>query len=43
MKENWMRDISATTEDSNLTFGMHWGVLRQCPLVMAYRGRTNRN
>ena len=42
-KENWMRDISATTEDSNLTFGMHWGVLRQCPLVMAYRGRTNRN
>ena len=42
-KENWMRDISATIEDSNLTFGMHWGMLRQCPLVMAYRGRTNRN
>ena len=42
-KENWMRYISATTEDSNLTFGMHWGMLRQCPLVMAYRGRTDRN
>ena len=42
-KENWMRDISATTEDSNLTFGMHWGMLRQCPLVMAYRGRTDRD
>ena len=27
-KENWMRDISVTTEDSNLTFGMHWGVHR---------------
>ena len=42
-KENWMRDISATTEDSNLTFGMHWGMPRQCPLVMAYRGRTDRD
>ena len=42
-KENWMRNISATIEDSNLMFGMHWGVLRQCPLVMAYRGRTDRN
>ena len=43
MKENWMRAISMTTEDSNLMFGMHWGMDRQCPLVMAYRGRTNRN
>ena len=43
MKENWMRAISMATEDSNLTFGMHWGMHRQCPLVMAYRGRTNRN
>ena len=42
-KENWMRDISATIEDSNLTFGMHWGMLRQCPLVIAYRGRTDRD
>ena len=41
-KENWMRDSSATIEDSNLTFGMHWGVLRQCPLVIAYWGRTDR-
>ena len=40
---NWMRDISVTTEDSNLMFGMHSGMLRQCPLVMAYRGRTDRN
>ena len=29
-------------EGSNLMFGMHWGMLRQCPLVMAYRGRTDR-
>ena len=43
MKENWMRAISVTIEDSNLTFGMHWGMLRQCPLVMAYRGRTDRD
>ena len=42
-KGNWMRAISSTIEDSNLTFGMHWGMLRQCPLVMAYRGRTDRN
>ena len=42
-KENWMRCISATNRASNLTFGMHWGGLRQCPLVMADRGRTNRN
>ena len=42
-KGNWMRDISATIEDSNLTFGMHWGMLRQCPLVIAYRGRTDRD
>ena len=42
-KENWMRYISATIEDSNLTFGMHWGMLRQCPLVIAYRGRTDRD
>ena len=42
-KGNWMRAISVTIEDSNLTFGMHWGVLRQCPLVMAYRGRTDRD
>ena len=42
-KENWMRDISATIEDSNLMFGMHWGMLRQCPLVIAYRGRTDRD
>ena len=43
MKENWMRAISVTIEDSNLAFGMYWGVLRQCPLVIAYRGRTDRN
>ena len=42
-KGNWMRYISATNGDSNLTFGMQWGGLRQCPLVMAYRGRTDRN
>ena len=42
-KGNWMRDISATIEDSNLMFGMHLGMLRQCPLVMAYRGRTDRD
>ena len=42
-KENWMRDISATIKDGNLTFGMHWGMHRQCPLVIAYRGRTDRN
>ena len=42
-KGNWMRDISATIKDSNLTFGMHWGMLRQCPLVIAYRGRTDRD
>ena len=42
-KENWMRYISATIEDGNLTFGMHWGMHRQCPLVIAYRGRTDRN
>ena len=42
-KENWMRAISATIEDSDLPFGMYWGVLRQCPLVIAYRGRTDRN
>ena len=42
-KENWMRNISATIEDSNLTLGMHWGMPRQCPLVMAYRGRTDRD
>ena len=41
-KENWMRSISVTSEDGNLTFGMHWGMLRQCPLVIAYRGRTDR-
>ena len=41
-KGNWMRAISVTIEDGNLVFGMHWGVLRQCPLVMAYRGRTDR-
>ena len=35
MKGNWKRAISVTIEDSNLMFGMHWGVLRQCPLVMA--------
>ena len=40
---NWMRAISVMVEDGDLTFGMYWGVLRQCPLVMAYRGRTNRN
>ena len=43
MKGNWMRAISVTIEDSNLAFGMHWGMLRQCPLVMAYRGRTDRD
>ena len=42
-KGNWMRAISVTIEDSNLTFGMHWGMLRQCPLVVAYRGRTDRD
>ena len=42
-KENWIRCISATSEASNLMFGMHWGMHRQCPLVMAYRGRTDRN
>ena len=42
-KGNWMRYISARIEDSNLMFGMHWGMLRQCPLVMAYRGRTDRD
>ena len=41
-KGNWMRAISVTIEDSNVMFDMHWGVLRQCPLVMAYRGRTDR-
>ena len=41
---NWMRAILCDmVEDSNLTFGMHWGMLRQCPLVMAYRGRTDRD
>ena len=43
MKENWMRAISVTIEDSNLMFGMHWGMLRQCPLVIAYRGRKDRD
>ena len=43
MKGNWMRAYSVTTEDGGLTFGMHWGVLRQCPLVIAYRGRIYRN
>ena len=38
-----MRAIFVTIEDSNLVFGMHSGVLRQCPLVIAYRGRTYRN
>ena len=38
-----MRAISVMVEDSNLTFGMYWGMLRQCPLVMAYRGRTDRD
>ena len=41
-KGNWMRAISVTIEDSNLLFGIHWGMLRQCPLVIAYRGRTDR-
>ena len=41
-KGNWMRAISVMVEDGDLMFGMYWGVLRQCPLVMAYRGRTDR-
>ena len=42
-ERNWMRAISVMVKGIDLTFGMYWGVLRQHPLVMAYRGRTNRN
>ena len=42
-ERNWMRAISVMVEGINLTFGMYWGVHRQHPLVMAYRGWTNRN
>ena len=42
-RENLNEVISATVQDRVLSFGMNWGVLRQCPLVMAYRGRTYRN
>ena len=38
-----MRDISETMQGIDLVFGTHRGGARQCPLVKAYRGRTNRN
>ena len=42
-KGNWLRAVSVMVEDSYLMFGMYLGMLRQCPLVMAYRGRTDRD
>ena len=38
-----MIDISVTKQGIDLAFGTHRGGARQCPLVKAYRGRTNRN
>ena len=42
-ERNWMIAISVMVEGIDLILGMYWGVLRQHPLVMAYRGRTSRN
>ena len=38
-----MRDISETMKGIDLAFSTHRGGGRQCPLVKAYRGRTNIN
>ena len=42
-RENWIRAISLMVKGIDLAFCMYWRVLRQHPLVMAYRRRTNRD